>query len=249
MLRHKPSIMGKPMSRKFLIAVSIAALAACNKPAEMPAEATAEAAQPSALPNDAPAGEYKLDPTHASISWKLSHWGLSNYTARFTKFDATLNFDPKDPTKNAVDVTIDPNSIRTDYPYNDVKSPFGVTENFDKALATEENWFNAAKFPKITFKSTGVERTGDNSAKVTGDLTLKGVTKPVVMDVTFNGSYAKHPMAPFAVVGFSGVTSIKRSDFGMSYLTPKIGDDVEIMVEAEFSRPIDEAAAAPSTTG
>jgi polyisoprenoid-binding protein YceI len=238
--------MEKPMSRKFLIAVSIAALAACNRPAEMPAEPTAEAAQPSVSPNDATAGEYKLDPTHASIVWKVPHMGLSNYTARFTKFDATLNFDPKDPAKNRVDVTIDPTSIRTDYPYNDIKSPFGVTENFDQTLATGENWFEATKFPKITFKSTGVEQTGDNSARVTGDLTLKGVTKPVVMDVTFNGSYAKHPMAPIAVVGFSGVTTIKRSDFGMTYAAPQIGDDVQIMVEAEFSRPVDEAVVAPS---
>lgn len=237
------------MSRKFLVAISIAALAACNKPTEMPAEPTAEAAQPSALPNDAPAGEYKLDPSHASIVWKVPHMGLSNYTARFAKFDATLHFDPKDPAKNSVDVTIDPTSIRTDYPYNDVKSPFGVTENFDKVLATGENWFDATKFPKIAFKSTGVERTGDNSAKVTGDLTLKGVTKPVVMDVTFNGSYAKHPMAPLSVVGFSGVTSIKRSEFGMGYLTPAVGDDIEIIIEAEFSKPADDMAAAPSTPG
>jgi polyisoprenoid-binding protein YceI len=240
------------MIRKIVIAMSAAAaLAACSKPAEKAAEPAAPVLSPM-LTTDAPAGEYKLDPAHASVTWKITHMGLSNYTARFTKIDATLNFDPADPAKNSVSVKIDPASVRTDYPYVKVKGPMGKTADFDKELSTDARFFNSAKFPEITFKSTGVERTGENTAKVTGDLTLLGVTKPITLDATFNGGFAKHPMgAPIAEVGFSGVAVIKRSEFGMGFMVPAqpgapgLSDDVTVLIEAEFTKPI-EAAPAPA---
>jgi polyisoprenoid-binding protein YceI len=230
--------------RKLIIGVAaLAALAACSqKPA-----ATSEPAAPAlsaTLGTDAPAGVYKLDNTHASITWKVMHFGLAKYTARFTKWDAELNFDPADPAKNSVSVKIDPNSVRTDYPYAKTKSPMGTIEDFDKKIATDPKMLNSKKFPEITFKSTAVERTGDKSAKVTGDLTMLGVTKPITIDATFNSGMAAHPFTKAPVVGFSGAGTIKRSEFGFTEGAPYLGDDVDLLIEAEFDGPVPAAPAA-----
>jgi polyisoprenoid-binding protein YceI len=176
---------------------------------------------------DVPAGVYKLDPTHASLTWKVSHLGLSNYTARFTKMSADLTFDPAKPESSAIKVSVDPKSIRTDYPFADKK-------DFDKNLSMGEEWFNAGQHPEITFTSTKVAMTGAKTAKVSGDLTLLGVTKPVVLDVTLNNALKEQPFAKKPALGFSGTTRIKRSEFGMSKFVPIIGDDVQIIIEAEF---------------
>lgn len=180
-----------------------------------------------AEPLDVPAGTYKVDPTHASLTWKVSHLGLSNYTARFTKLTAELSFDPANRGQSKISVTVDPNSIRTDYPFADKK-------DFDKNLSTGEEWFNSGKYPEISFVSTKVEMTGANTANVTGDLTLLGVTKPVVLDVKLNKAMKEHPFAKKPALGFSGTTTIKRSEFGMTKYVPMIGDDVLLLIEAEF---------------
>ncbi|MCH9807571.1 MAG: YceI family protein [Alphaproteobacteria bacterium] len=180
-----------------------------------------------AEPLDVPAGTYKVDPTHASLTWKVSHIGLSNYTARFTKMTADLTFDPAKLDQSKVSVTVDPKSIRTDYPFADKK-------DFDKNLSTGEEWFNAGKHPEITFVSTKVEMTGPATAKVTGDLTLLGVTKPVVLDVKLNKAMKEQPFAKKPALGFSGTATIKRSDFGMTKYVPMIGDEVQLLIEAEF---------------
>lgn len=185
----------------------------------------AEDAKPAAI--DVPAGTYKLDPTHASLTWKVSHLGLSNYTARFAKFDATLDFDPAAMAKSKLSVTIDPKSIRTDYPFAD-------TKDFNKKLAEDAEYFNANAHPEITFTSTSVEMTGDKTAKVTGDMTLLGVTKPVTLDVTLNGGMKLQPFAKKPAVGFSATTTIKRSEFGFTKLVPVVADDVTLLIEAEF---------------
>ena len=217
------------------LVVALAALTALGACSQKPAEpaATAPVLSPT-LATEAPAGAYKLDKTHASVTWKVLHLGLANYTARFANWDADLNFDPTDPSKNTVSVTIDPNSVRTDYPYAKTKGPDGKTEDFDKKLATDPTYFNVAKFPAITFKSTAVERTGEKTAKVTGDLTMLGVTKPVVIDATFNGGQKEFFGQPMGAVGFSGVTTIKRSEWGLTAGVPYVGDDVQIIIEAEF---------------
>lgn len=177
-----------------------------------------------------PAGAYKQDPTHTSVTFKVMHMGLSNYTARFAKAEIDLVFNTKEPALSTVTAVIDPLSIKTDY-------PFAEQKDFDKELSSDANWFNAGKFPTITFKSTKVEVTGENKGKVTGDLTMLGVTKPVVLDVTFNAGYAKHPMAGIPAVGFSATTTIKRSDWGFTTFVPAIGDDVQIFIETEFTKP------------
>ncbi len=167
-----------------------------------------------------PAGIYETDVSHTSVHWRISHLGLSNYTARFDKIETKLNFDPKDVTKSKVDVTIDPTSVNTGLP------------DFDKKLRGE-GYFDIAKNPRITFSSTKIEKTGENTGIITGDLTLNGVTKPVTLTTTFNGGMFNQ-YADGHSLGFSAIAKIKRSDFGMMTLLPAVGDDVEIIIEAEF---------------
>jgi polyisoprenoid-binding protein YceI len=175
---------------------------------------------------DMPAGEYKLDPTHASVTWKVNHMGLSNYAARFTKMDATITLDPKDLSKSKLVATVDPASVRTDYP--DV-----AKKDFDKELTSAE-WFNTAKFPEAKFESTKIETTGKNTGKIHGNLTFLGVTKPLTFDVTFNGGYEKHPMANIPALGFSATATMKRTEWGFKNMVPHIADDVTLHIEAEF---------------
>lgn len=189
-----------------------------------PMLANAQAVTPLA---EMPAGVYELDDTHASLTWKVNHLGLSNYTARFTKLDAELNFDPKDPTKSTLTASVDPTSIKTDFPKPEEK-------NFDEKLIKGEEWFNAMKFPTITFKSTKLTKTGEKTGKLTGDLTFLGVTKPLTLDVTFNGAYAKAPFSNKPALGFSAVGTLKRSDWGFKTYVPQIGDSVELLLEVEF---------------
>jgi polyisoprenoid-binding protein YceI len=176
---------------------------------------------------DVPAGTYAIDPTHASLHWKVSHMGLSNYTARFTKLDAKLVFDPAKPEATKLTASVDPTSLKTDYP-NLAKV------DFDKELVENAKWFNANVAKTITFNSTAVKMTGAKTADVTGDLTLLGVTKPVTLKVTLNGGMKEHPFAKKPALGFSGTGTIKRSDFGMNHLVPIVADDVNIELEIEF---------------
>ena len=176
-----------------------------------------------------PAGVYHLDDTHASLTWKVSHLGLSDYTARFTDFDAKIAFDPKNPEKSRVTAAINPTSVETDYPNPE-------TTDFDKELAEGEGWFNANAFPKITFTSTGIKRTGADTGVMTGNLTFLGVSKPVELDVKFNGAFAEQPFSKKPTLGFSASGSLKRSEWGMATYVPNIGDDVELLIEAEFAK-------------
>jgi len=179
--------------------------------------------------SEMPAGVYTLDPHHASVTWSVNHQGLSNYTARFTKMDATITLDPKDPTKSKLVATVDPASIKTDYP--DAK-----TKDFDKEL-TGDQWMNVITFPEAKFESTKIEKTGKNTGIIHGNLTFMGVTKPMTFKATFNGAYLKHPMANVPTIGFSATGTMKRSEWGLKNLIPYVGDDVNLHIEAEFSMP------------
>lgn len=185
---------------------------------------TATPALAQGAPIDAPAGEYTLDKTHASVTWKVKHLGLSNYTARFASFDAVLMLDPKTPTKSTISLTIDPKSVKTDF-------PFPEKEDFDKVIA--EKFLMAGEHPTITFQSTGLKATGAKAGKLTGNLTLMGVTKPVTFDVVLNGAMV-HPFRKIPVVGFTATGSFKRSDFGSTVLQGPVGDEITVIVEAEF---------------
>lgn len=178
--------------------------------------------------DEMPAGKYVLDKTHASLTWKVSHMGLSAYTARFTEFDAQLDYNPKNIGKSQVRVTVNPMSIETDYP-NPEKT------DFDKKLSTGADWFNAKKFPQITFTSKRIKSTGPNTATMQGDLTFLGVTQAVSLDVTLNGAMAEQPFSKKPTLGFSATGGLKRSDWGMDTYVPNIGDEVTLLIEAEFA--------------
>ena len=184
----------------------------------------------------APKGTYKNDPDHSSLTFKIDHMGLSHYTARFTKFNATLDLDPAKLGSSSVAVNIDPTSVRTDYS-GDFKaghkdSPY---KTFDEEVARGDKYLNADKFGTITFKSTKVVQAGD-TLKVTGDLTFLGVTKPVTLLGSVVGSVAKHPFLGKGVVGFSATGTVKRSDWGMTGTQAFLGDDVTIIFEGEFDQ-------------
>ncbi len=174
-----------------------------------------------------PSGTYLLDPTHTSVHFKVSHLGLSNYTARFTEFRGQLQLDAENPENSTLEVIVYPMSLRTDYPNAHVT-------DFDKELQEDANWMDAKTHPEITFKSTKMTQTSPTSGQVEGDLTFRGITHPVTLDVTLNGALEKHPFVDAAALGISATTAIMRSDYGMSHLVPGVGDDVQIIIESEF---------------
>lgn len=196
--------------KQFFIPLSLLVLTACVTAPVLDAAA-------------APEGAYVLDPAHASVNWSISHSGLSLYTARFDDITGALDFDPNAPTQSRLDIKIDPKSIST-----------GDAE-WDETLATDGKYFDADKYAEIRFVSTSSTKTSNNTGKVTGDLTLRGVTLPVILDVTYNGA-GKSFGHPGATLGFSATGKIKRSDWGMDYLTNfGIGDEVTLRIEAEFN--------------
>jgi polyisoprenoid-binding protein YceI len=178
---------------------------------------------------DMPSGSYTLDKSHASVTWRVMHLGLSNYTARFTRMDATLEFDAKDPTKSSLVATVDPASVKTDFPYTEKK-------DFDKELATGKDWFNAGEFSEIKFVSKKIEKKGKNKGLIHGELTFMGVTKPLTLNATFNGAYLKKPFADVPGLGFSATATLKRSEWGLATYVPNIGDEVQLLIEVEFHK-------------
>lgn len=185
---------------------------------------TAAANPVSQDPAKVPAGAYGLDPKHASLLVRIPHMGgFSHYTMRFNKIDGTFTYDPATWTATQVTMTVDPASIDTGQ------------ADFNKTIAGP-SYFDAAKYPAITFVSNKVE-AGVEGGKgtVSGDLTFHGVTKPVSLDVTFNG------VGPGIIpggtrLGFSGTTHIKRSDFGVTTMSQYAGDDLELVFEVEFTK-------------
>jgi len=185
------------------------------------------AAAPATVP--IPSGSYVIDPTHASITWRVVHFGMSNYTARLTKFTATVDLDAADVSKSNLKVSIDPMSVRTDFPYPE-------KTDFDATIGGDPKFLDGKAHPEITFVSTGIVVTGAKTANITGNLTLRGVTKPVTLATVFNGSIPAHPMTKLPVFGISAKGSFKRSDFGMDYGLQFVSDTVELIIEAEFTK-------------
>jgi polyisoprenoid-binding protein YceI len=183
-------------------------------------------------PAPVPAGAYTVDKLHTSLVFRVSHLGFSNYTGRFTGVDGKLDFDPKRIGASRLNVTIDPRSISTD------NAPAGFL-----ASLSGQQFLDADRFPEMSYRSKSVELTGANTFRIHGDLTVHGVTKPVVLEASYNGGYASHPYEPRARVGFSAKGAFKRSDFGVSYGIPEPGttmgvsDEVQVILEAEFTGP------------
>lgn len=192
--------------------------------------AGAAQAQTTTNPAEVHAGTYRLDPSHSKATWSVTHFGFSTYVGQFATVNGVLVLDPKAPAASKLDVTVDTTSLGT------------LNPALDTHLKSAD-FLDVAKYPQALFHATRIVVTGPKTAAITGDLTLHGVTKPVVLDVTYNGGYAGHPMDPHARVGFSAKGSFKRSDFGIAYGVPAPGttmgvsDEVQVTIEAEFSGP------------
>jgi polyisoprenoid-binding protein YceI len=162
---------------------------------------------------------YKIDANHTDVVASWSHFGFSNPIAHFGKVDGNITYDPANVGASKVEVTI---------PLSGLNSH---VSDFDDHLRSDD-FFDAEKFPNITFKSTSVKAAGKGKLKVAGDLTIKGNTKPVVLNVTIN-KIAVQPMAKREAAGFSATTTIKRSDFGLGLYAPNVSDEVKLSITTE----------------
>jgi polyisoprenoid-binding protein YceI len=170
-----------------------------------------------ALP--ASAADYAIDPVHTQVMFSVSHLGFSHSHGRFADVTGSFSFDEKAPAAAAAEVKIATASLRMD-------------DNAWEEHLKSGDFFNVAQLPEMTFKTTAVEVTGEKTGRVTGDLTLLGVTRPVTLDVTYNKG-AVHPMSKKFTAGFSARGTLKRSDFGMTYGRPGVGDEVALLIEVE----------------
>ena len=171
---------------------------------------------------------YKLDPGHTMVLFSWNHFGYSNPVADFGLGDGTLVFDDQHPAQSSVEVTLPLANLDTHVPA------------LDKHLK-EADFFDADKYPTVTFKSTKVQPLGGNKFKVTGDLTVHGVTKSVVLDATLN-KVGPHPMTKAQAIGFDATGTLKRSDFGVGAYVPKVSDEIKIRITTEGEVPKADAA-------
>jgi len=171
----------------------------------------------------AESGTYTPDDGHAYIVFSYNHLGFSNPMVRWGDWDANLNWDADNPENSTLDVTIDASSVDT-----------GVAD-FNDHLNSPD-FFDTADYPQIIFNSTALEVTGPESGILTGDLTIKDTTLPVTMDVTINKAGFEERGNVYKL-GFSGRTTVLRSDFGLDAYVPNVSDEVDVIVEAEFEKP------------
>jgi len=204
------------------IAIAFATLALAS------ASVAQSPAPPAAAPRVAPpptkpqGGTYKIEPEHTRVLFAVSHLGFTTYFGEFTRPSGTLRLDPNNWPASVVDVSV---------PVANVLTP---SERLNTELKSPE-WIDAAQFPNMTFRSTGVIPTGPRSADVIGDLTLHGVTKRVTFAVHFNGA-GPNPLSKAYTTGFEVRGSINRSDFGVAKYVPLVGDKVDIIISAAFER-------------
>lgn len=167
-----------------------------------------------------PAGTYNVDPTHAYIRFSYNHLGLSNPILGFEEFDISMDLDTAEPANTKVSLEIKTASVQTgsDIWYEHI---------------TGEKWFDVSNNPTITFSSTAISANSDGTYDLSGDLTVKDQTHPVVLKVTINNAIM-HPMAKKPVIGISAVGGLKRSQWGLGASAPFVSDDVKLQIEAEM---------------
>ncbi len=186
-----------------------------NRPAKLAAAALISAL---ALPALAAPETYTVDPTHTFPRFSYSHFGMSTQISKFDKTTGTVTLD-KEAKTGAVDITIDMKSVNTGY------------ETFNEHIQ-EADFFDTANYPTATFKSTKVNFEGDKPVTIDGDLTIKGVTKPVTLQVTHFATMP-HPMLKKDAIGANATTVIKRSEFNAGKYAPNVGDEVTISISLE----------------
>jgi polyisoprenoid-binding protein YceI len=171
-----------------------------------------------------PPGQYELDPHHWSITFDVDHFKYSRFTMRFDRTTAQLDWSEGGLNRSSIATTIDAASVDTNVPLLD-------------KLVKGADMFDVARYPQIRFVSTRFERTGDARGTLIGDLTIRGTTQPVTLDVTFNG-FAPDPLTKQDTLGFSAEGHFSRGSFGLSTWFPAVGDDVHVRIQAEFVRPL-----------
>jgi polyisoprenoid-binding protein YceI len=170
--------------------------------------------------SDVPSGEYGLDDHHGYITFTYSHIGFSTPLVGFREFDANLTLDSENPANSSIQVVIDTTSIDS------------RVDEFDDHLRSGD-FFDTDNHPNATFESTNIQQNADGTFAVTGDLTIKGITKSVTLDATLNKA-AMHPMNKQPTVGFSAETQVLRSEFGLGRAVPAVGDEVTIYITVEM---------------
>lgn len=198
-------------------------LAALALAAAIPAAAQMPSAPPgSADPRGVTAGTYRIEPNHTQVFFAVDHMGFSLYRGDLSGASGSLTIDPAAPARTTVSVTIPTGSVHT------------TSAKLDEELVSAD-WLDAKQFPQATFVSTSVTPGPNNSARVDGNLTLHGVTKPVSMQVRFHGAGA-NPMSKAPTIGFDGRVAISRSQFGVSKYVPLVSDHVELTIAAAFEK-------------
>jgi polyisoprenoid-binding protein YceI len=178
---------------------------------------------PNSNPADVQPGAYTVEPTHTRLLFSVSHMGFTTWYGEFTNISGSLTLDPKSLASSTLDIVIPAHTISTS------------NTKLDGELNSPA-WFDTAKYPTITFKSTKIVRTGHDTAKVYGDLTFHGVTQPEVLSVTFNAA-GTNMLTHQYTAGFNATAEIKRSAFKQTTYVPVIGDDVSLMISAAFVKP------------
>lgn len=184
--------------------------------------ADAKSYAPSISLDGVPSGKYTIDKSHVNAIFFVSHLGFSTYTGRFNAIDGTLFFDAADPKMSMVKVSVDTSSVDTNNTVLEEK-------------LRGEKWFDTKAFKMASFTSTKVEKLSETRGKITGDFSLRGVSRPLSLEVTFNAG-GENPFTSAQVLGFSAVGSFKRSDYGMKEYLPFVGDEVDLRIEAEFNQ-------------
>ena len=173
---------------------------------------------------NAEAEKYVLDPSHSQVIFNYNHLGFSTTYGMFSGFEGEIMFDAADPANSSVRVAIPLMSMNTGW------------EKREQAFMSDE-FFAAAEGDMVTFTSTDVEVTGEKTGLITGDLTLNGVTKSVVLDARLNQKAEAHPMNNRPWLGFDATTTLKRSDFGVDKFAPYVSDEVQVMISIEAGKP------------
>lgn len=206
-----PATTKETAMKKFIAAaLSIAALGAG---ATAIAQTTSTAVQ---------AGTYVIDSYHTLAQFGVNHFGISEFVGTFPGATGTLMIDPRNLATTKLDVTIPVAKVST------------TNETLDKELVSAD-WFDAARFPDMRFISTKVTRTGAKTATIAGNLTMRGVTKPIVLNATFNAA-AVNPMSKAYSLGFKATGNIKRTEFGVSKYAPMVSDNTTITINAAFEK-------------
>jgi polyisoprenoid-binding protein YceI len=167
-----------------------------------------------------PAGTYAVEPYHTRIVLDVSHMGFTTWYGDFTSASGSLTFDPKAPSKSTLSISFPTASVSTTNP------------KLDGELKGAE-WFDAATYPTITFKSTKIEILGHNKGEIIGDLTFHGVTHPVTLIAHFNGG-GINPLDKKFTIGFDATGSLSRAEYGVKTYEPLIGDKVGLMLSGAF---------------